>query len=221
LSREFDKAAGESLRPFFCAPPALTLSRHCQKFFLAFRPFWQRKPIVNIPLRHLLAITAALWLGLAQSQPTAPATPTDAVELRFADFFQTPVGPRGMAMSEALRQADGQSVRLVGYMVQQEIPQAGRFMLTPRPVQMSEHADGEADDLPAATVMVYLDPSQQGWKLAHARGLLELRGTLSVGRFEEADGRVSWVRLQLAPDAVRGMNSFEVSAYLHGQQHRH
>jgi hypothetical protein len=86
---------------------------------------------------------------------------------------------------------------------------------------MSEHADGEADDLPAATVMVYLDPSQQGWKLAHARGLLELRGTLSVGRFEEADGRVSWVRLQLAPEGVRGMNSFEVSAYLHGQQHRH
>ena len=176
---------------------------------------------LNRPLRHLLAITAALWLGLAQAQTMAAAVPADSIELRFADFFQTPVGPKGMEMSEALRQADGHAVRLVGYMVQQELPQPGRFILTPRPVQMSEHADGEADDLPAATVMVYLDASQQGWKLAHARGLLELRGTLSVGRFEEADGRVSWVRLQLAPEGVRGMNSFEVAAYLHGQQHRH
>jgi hypothetical protein len=175
----------------------------------------------NLSLRHLLASIALLWLGLAQAQVIAPATPVEPVELRFTDFFQMPVGPRGMALSQALRQADGRAVRLVGYMVQQEIPQPGRFMLTPRPVQMSEHADGEADDLPAATVMVYLDPSQQGWKLAHARGLLELRGRLSVGRFEEADGRVSWVRLQLAPEGVRGMNSFEVAAYLHGQQHRH
>ena len=176
---------------------------------------------VNRPLRHLLAITAALWLGLAQSQDIVLAAPVTSTELRFADFFQTPVGPKGLQMSEALRQADGKSVRLVGYMVQQELPQPGRFMLTPRPVQMSEHADGEADDLPAATVMVYLDASQQGWKLAHARGLLEVSGTLSVGRFEESDGRVSWVRLQLAPEGVRGMNSFEVAAYLHSQQHRH
>jgi hypothetical protein len=179
------------------------------------------KSSVNLPLRRLLAVTAGLWLGLAQAQDVQPATPVEPIELRFSDFFQMPIGPRGMAMSEALRQADGSSVRLVGYMVQQEIAQPGRFMLTPRPVQMSEHADGEADDLPAATVMVYLAPSQQGWKLAHAHGLLELRGTLSVGRFEEADGRVSWVRLQLAPEGVRGMNSFEVAAYLHGQQHRH
>jgi hypothetical protein len=176
---------------------------------------------VNIPLSRLFAITAALWLGLAQAQDVLLATPAAPVELRFADFFRTPVGPKGMEMSETLRQAGGQVVRLVGYMVQQEIPQPGRFMLTPRPVQMSEHADGEADDLPAATVMVYLDPDQQNWKMAHARGLLEVSGRLSVGRFEEADGRVSWVRLQLTPEGVRGMNSFEVAAYLHNQQHRH
>jgi hypothetical protein len=42
-----------------------------------------------------------------------------------------------------------------------------------------------------------------------------------VGRFEETDGRVSWVRLQLAPEATRGMNSFELTGYMHSLQHKH
>jgi len=138
-----------------------------------------------------------------------------------AEFFRTPIGPRGLEMSEALLQANGQTVRLVGYMVQQETPALGRFMLTPRPVQMSEHADGDADDLPPATVMVYLDASQQQFAIPHVRGLIEIRGLLQVGRYEEADGRVSWVRLQLSPESTRGMNAFEVAGYLHSLQHTH
>ena len=31
------------------------------------------------------------------------------------------------------------------------------------------------------------------------RGLVRLTGQLAVGRLEDDDGRVSWVRLQLAP----------------------
>jgi hypothetical protein len=50
---------------------------------------------------------------------------------------------------------------------------------------------------------------------------MELNGVLSVGRLEEQDGRVSWVRLQLQPEATRGMNSFEVANYLHSLQHVH
>ncbi len=51
-------------------------------------------------------------------------------------------------------------------MVLQESPVAGRFLLTPRPVQMSQHADGEADDLPPSTVTVYLDAIQNDWPAA-------------------------------------------------------
>ncbi len=40
----------------------------------------------------------------------------------------------------------------------------------PRPVQMSEHADGEADDLPASAVVVYLDPRQKDRAVPHVRG---------------------------------------------------
>jgi hypothetical protein len=170
----------------------------------------------------LTAIAATLWCSgtvLAQSVP--PAGPADISELRFADFFQTPLGPKGAQTTPVLLQADGKTVRLVGYMVQQERPTLGHFMLTPRPVRMSEHADGDADDLPIAWAMVYLDPSQSDFVVPYVRGRIEVQGTVSVGRLEEQDGRVSWVRLQLAPEATRGMNSFEVANHLHTLQHIH
>ena len=168
--------------------------------------------------------------------PNAPMKPTEAEAapittapaLAFQDFFVYPnSAAKGHAASErpqlspALLAANGTTVRLTGYMVQQERGSVGRFLLTPRPIQMSEHADGDADDLPLNWAMVYLDPEQRECAIAHQRGLLEVTGTLQVGRFEEADGRVSWVRLQLPPEATRGMNAFEVASYLHSLQHIH
>jgi hypothetical protein len=123
-------------------------------------------------------------------------------ELPFSSFFRRPIGPRGLELSDALLQADGRQVRLVGYMVSQETPQAGRFLLAPQPVRLSEDADGAADDLPPGTVTVLLDAAQRERIVAHQSGLLALSGRLAVGRAEEADGRVSWVRLQLAPQAL-------------------
>ena len=157
------------------------------------------------------------------SQPPAGPLLAQALPatLRMQDFFQLPIGPRGLVITDRLRQAQGTVVRLTGYVVQQEVATLGQFLLTPRPVLMSQHADGEADDLPPATVFVRLDVDRQDWAVAHARGLVEVTGTLDVGRQEERDGRVSWFRLQLAPEAIRGMNRFEVTQYLHSLQHTH
>jgi hypothetical protein len=173
------------------------------------------------PLRILLATTAAMWMGSAFPQALQLSGQRPQFELRFRDFYRTPLGSKGLELSEVLERADGKAVRLTGYMVQQEKPTPGRFMLTPRPVQMSEHADGDANDLPAAWVMVYLDASQQDFAVPHVRGLVEVSGVLSVGRLEESDGRVSWVRMQLAPEATRNMNAFELAGYFHSLQHRH
>jgi hypothetical protein len=172
----------------------------------------------------LLGATALPAFAQAQEQaPTALAATkaASAPLLRFAEFFKLPMGSKGAEITPALLQAHGQTVRLTGYMVQQERPVLGHFMLTPRPVRMSEHSDGDADDLPAAWAMVYLAPEQQNFAVPYQRGLLELSGVLSVGRLEEKDGRVSWVRLQLQPEATRGMNAFEVANYLHSLQHVH
>ncbi len=153
-------------------------------------------------------LAAAVALSCSTSQATPAAGDGDAgggdapVSLKFAGFFRHPVGPRGLEVGDALRAADGRRVRLVGYMVAQELPTPGSFMLTPRPVRMSEHADGDADDLPPATVKVLLDATEQGVVLPHQPGLIALTGRLEVGRAEDASGRVSWVRLHLEPQAA-------------------
>ena len=64
---------------------------------------------------------------------------------------------------------------------------------------MSEHADGEADDLPPSTIVVIMPPAERSAALPHTRGLLQLTGTLQLGREEQDDGRVSWLRLLLEP----------------------
>ena len=155
-----------------------------------------------MPLRFLvnsvaLAVAMLAAPAWAQADDSVPV-----IDLKFASFFKQPVGPRGLEMAEALRAADGKRVRLVGYMVAQEEPLAGRFMLTPRPVRMSEHADGDADDLPPATVTVLLDSRQRDRIVVHQSGLVALTGRLMLGREEDATGRVSWVRLQLDPEAL-------------------
>ena len=142
---------------------------------------------------------AALCATPAGAQSAPPET---LQALSFQDFFRTPIGPKGLEMTERLRQAHGHTVRLVGYMVQQEEATPGQFLLTPRPVQLSEHADGEADDLPATTVLAYLAEGAQAWSVPYARGLVEVRGELQVGRHEAADGRIHWIRLRLTPPAA-------------------
>ena len=146
---------------------------------------------------------AAVLLPLAVSGAHAAPAPSDAAaDLKFSQFFKSPIGPARLELSDTLRAADGRPVRLVGYMVAQEQARPGRFWLTPRPVRMSEHADGEADDLPAGTVTVLLDPAQRDRLVAHRNGRVTLTGTLSIGRVEDETGRVSWIRLQLPADAL-------------------
>jgi hypothetical protein len=161
------------------------------------------------------------FIGLALSLFCAAASAQIAPELRFNEFYKQPIGSKGLEMSAKLGSANGQTVQITGYMVQQEVPHLGRFMLSPRPVQMSEHADGDADDLPAALVTVYLDAAQTNWLVPYTRGLVAITGQLSVGRLEESDGRVSWVRLLLPAQATRGMNSLELTNYLQAQEHAH
>lgn len=168
-----------------------------------------------------LFVSLTIFSAHIASAQTMPAPTGAATELRFRDFFRMPMGPRGLEISDTLRRADGKTVTLTGYMVQQETPAIGSFMLTPRPVQMSEHADGNADDLPPATVLVELDPTQKDWAVTHVRGLISLTGKLAVGRHEGLDGRISWVQLQLDADAVRGISPPEQALQQQSHQHKH
>ena len=170
--------------------------------------------LINSAFRYFM-----LWiLGISFSQSVLAQ---NFEILAFKNFYKFPVGSQGLEMTDDLRSAHGKERKIVGYMVQQERPHLGRFLLSPRPVQMSEHADGEADDLPAALVTVYVDASQSDWAIPYTKGLISLTGTIEVGRLEETDGRVSWVRMRVTPEATRGMNPFELAQYFHSLQHKH
>lgn len=167
-------------------------------------------------------LVLAVWAPMAVGQVAAQlAMQPDTPRLRMTEFFEFPVGPKGLQISPTLRQAQGKRVAIQGYVVQQEVAAPGHFLLTPRPVQMSQHADGEADDLPPSTLLVSLPADQQDWMVAYTRGLVEVVGVLGVGREEGKDGRVTWVRLQLDSEATQRMNAAQFFSYRHAMQHKH
>lgn len=153
------------------------------------------------------AVTASVFSCLHAFAQVAP--PSD---IKFRDFFNHPIGRQGLQMTDRLKAADGQRVRLTGYMVSQEVVPTGRFFLTPLPVQMSQHADGEADDLPPSTVTVFMPPRDRAMPIVYNPGLMQLTGVLQVGRLELEDGRVSWVQLLL--DAPEPRANAEAAAAL-------
>jgi hypothetical protein len=122
---------------------------------------------------------------------------TDVNLLNFSDLLQQPIGPKGLEIAPRAKRMQGQNIRLRGFMVKSEEDAIGQFYFAPMPIQMSEHADGPANDLPASTVLVKLDPSQASWAVPHKAGPIVLEGTLQVGRHEDSEGTVSWFQLQL------------------------
>jgi len=127
-----------------------------------------------------------------------PPLPRDVTELKFSEFFVTPVGPRGLTMTDKLLALDGKRVRMAGYMVEQEKGSPGAFLFSALPVHVHDHDSELADDLPAAVVRVTV-PTCRDRKVPYAPGLMLLSGTLSVGPLDEPDGRISLVRLALDP----------------------
>lgn len=125
--------------------------------------------------------------------PPRPGT----ADLDFAELF-APVGRRGLAYSEKARALEGQSVRMLGYMVRQDLPADGMLLLARYPFQLHETEYGLAEDLPASTVHVIV-ADRAVEEIPHTPGLLLLTGRLELGPREEPDGRVSTVRLVLHP----------------------
>jgi hypothetical protein len=123
--------------------------------------------------------------------------PDGVQDLKFAEFFRLPIGARGLVPSERLLALNGSSVRLVGYMVRQAVPSAGRLILAAWPVTLGDEDEPLADDLPPSAVFVHLTGVAAGASLPHLRGLIHLQGRLSVGPLAEPDGHVSVVRLML------------------------
>jgi hypothetical protein len=148
------------------------------------------------------ALTVALFCVATASWAAheLPPLPRGVTELRFSEFFVSPVGERGLELTEKLKALDGKRVRILGYMVREEHAQQGSFLLTPVPVQLHDHDSALADDLPCATARVMVPGHRP---VLYTPQFLLLTGTLSLGNREEPDGRISLVRLTLDISAIR------------------
>jgi hypothetical protein len=169
---------------------------------------------MNTFLNSALIAISASFLGLTfstqvRSQVRWETSEPTALELQ--SFFKLPMGPKGMEVTDKVKQASGQKVRMTGFMVKNELPTQGAFMLAPRPVQMSEHADGDANDLPASVCWVYLDGPQKNWSVPYIPGPVTVEGIFTFKRLEAIDGSVAWFHLQLAPDAVSAVHPEDLS----------
>jgi hypothetical protein len=162
-----------------------------------FMGFFRALLLAPPPARSL-----ALLLAFLPGLSLASTTRGEPVELPLTRFFVSPIGPRGLEPTAQLLAAQGREIALVGYMVQRERPSPGYFILAPNPVVMSEHADGQADDLPAQAAYVALATGQEERIVSHRPGLVRVVGHLEFGPQEMPDGRFSWVRLRLGPDAL-------------------
>ncbi|MFC4821546.1 hypothetical protein [Dokdonella ginsengisoli] len=133
------------------------------------------------------------------------APPAGVADLKFRDLFKLPVGPKGLEPTDKLAGLDGKRVRIVGYMVQQEPPLAGSFILSPLPVVAGDADDSFADDIPASAIFVVL-PKSADTVVPPLAGLIQLTGTLRVGAHEmPGAGRVAPAVLELDREPERAL----------------
>ncbi len=125
-----------------------------------------------------------------------PNLPEGVSDLKFVEIFKSPVGERGLEFSDKTKTLDGKKVRLLGYMVRQSTYTPWKILLSAMPVTVCEKEYGFCDDLPASIVHVTL-PKGASPIPQFTPGLMLLTGTLHLGNREEADGRLSTVRLDL------------------------
>lgn len=135
----------------------------------------------------------ALFLAAALAQSVDRATPAEPVPLALRDLFVTE--KRRTRLSPGVEALAGKRVRIRGYMVRMEDPPEGAFYVAPRPVVQDESGGGTGD-IPPASVRVRVREAE-GAQVPWTPRPIEVVGTLEVGREEDSEGRVSFVRLVL------------------------
>ena len=152
--------------------------------------------------------------------PPRPPAPEGVTDLSFEDFYQMPIGPRGMEFTDQIKALDGKRVRLAGFQVTEMVgvcnsePDAnsparkaramfeasvpGRLMIAPMPDSVNFGHYGLCEDLPPQVAFVTV-PELYGQAVPQHFGPLLVTGILDLGNKPEPDGRVSAVRITLDP----------------------
>ena len=134
-------------------------------------------------------IVLFLVFGIILSSPAkADGTPA---RLQFSEFFASG-SSRGLVFSEKLRELNGSSVVISGYMAPPLKPSLDFFVLTLQPMAICPFCDSDAS-WPSNIVVVYL---KSGKTIAATTNALQVTGALDIGRHvDAATGFVSQIRI--------------------------
>jgi len=144
-------------------------------------------------------IPAALALVVSLASASDQAASKELPRLDLAKLYVTnAIGARVAPEVEAL---EGCRVRVTGFMAKMEeyVPR-GALYLTRVPIETEEGGAGTGD-LPPGALRVEI-PRLAGDEIEWIPGPIEAVGVLQVGRVEDEEGRVSWLRLVV--DAAPG-----------------
>ena len=148
--------------------------------------------------------TTNLSAATSATNDQAVASVSGPTDLKFGEMFKWPIGSRGLEPTEKLLSLDRRSVRVVGYMVEQETMHS--FILAPLPLKLGDEDEGLADDIPPAAIFIH-STLPADVSVPYRPGLLEFTGILVVGGFPETDGRTALVRLivdsTMSPEEIR------------------
>lgn len=134
---------------------------------------------------------------VAREAVNLPPLPEGVEDFRFDEFYKMPVGPRGLEPTEKLRSLHGRRVRILGYMADMQLRGNRQMIFAPVPLKAQPLEYGQADDIPAAHVLVRV-PGNASERVPFTPGLMILTGKLTVGG-RSLDGENAFVRLLLDP----------------------
>ena len=163
--------------------------------------------------------------------PPRPPAPEGVTDLSFEDFYQMPIGPRGMEFTDKIKELNGKRVRLAGFQIAEMVgvcnsePNAtsparkaraifeasvpGRVLLSPLPDSVNFNHYALCEDLPPQIAFVTV-PELFGQVVPQHPGPLLITGILDLGNKPEPDGRVSAVRITLDPTPKLSSNTLSV-----------
>jgi hypothetical protein len=134
----------------------------------------------------------ALVLLASLSVSTDPPAPNELPQLDLSKLYVS--NGMGIHVAPEVEALAGHRIRVVGYLARMEeyVPR-GAVYLTRLPVE-TEEGGGGTGDLPPGALRVEV-PRLAGEEIEWVPGAVEVIGTLQVGRAEDEEGRVSWLRV--------------------------
>ena len=124
-----------------------------------------------------------------------PPLPEGVEEISFQEFYQQPVGPRGLEPSAKLLSLDGKQVRIFGFMGEMCRADKRHMIFAPVPLKPQPEEYGLCDDIPATHVLVTV-PGNPNETIPFSAAPMLLTGVLSLG-VSSNDQETSFVRMRL------------------------